>query len=555
MDSIQALRDALDAVVAELVAAARQDPRLAREYEQSLPEFFRGSPTPADPRTALLAARRHAEWFLLERISPTSDAAPLEDLLQAQEESDASEASALAPVLRASFAGIFRVSALSPGEGLMLDDMAGLGSYACSEAEAAESLTVGDLIVGRLHPIGEELHMLSPAAGFVRDPKLAQAVEHDLDRMREERVGRVLRISQLEIERLFFGAGASATEAPADADPIAEARDFLLRSGVEAARVERSLARLAATPRDDARWAHGAGDALGEVLTELAFDTDVDLDGARLALLKAWTALRAPTSLQAPPRETAPEKDARSALADFEAKRQSGADLEQAFAELERDLGLVGESEGEGEEGEELEFPSVLPALIEEFFWERSQGADSRTPSDGMRRQLALLTNYGAELDTIEDLDERSLLRFLTFWIWEHDALEQTDDATALIDTLEPFCQWLETAHDMPVWTSLRPTLASLRKTLPRITRANLARPRDHGLSEEVLGEVFEITSIDADGRTGIMSRDGRSTTTHFPRAVAEHLAPGDRLRLHEQEQEAVLLCCYPPEIAELFSA
>ena len=73
----------------------------------------------------------------------------------------------------------------------------------------------------------------------------------------------------------------------------------------------------------------------------------------------------APSSAQA----ASPEVDVSSALADFDAGREQGQDLEQLFDELERKLGVAPEAP-EAEPGPPA-FPGVVAALVGEFRWER----------------------------------------------------------------------------------------------------------------------------------------------------------------------------------------
>ena len=54
------------------------------------------------------------------------------------------------------------------------------------------------------------------------------------------------------------------------------------------------LARLSREPRDPDQLVHGAGDVLGRILDEIAFETELDLDRARAALLRAWERISEP---------------------------------------------------------------------------------------------------------------------------------------------------------------------------------------------------------------------------------------------------------------------
>ena len=75
---------------------------------------------------------------------------------------------------------------------------------------------------------------------------------------------------------------------------------LLRQAGFEAERARQAVARLGREPRDPQRLVHGGGDVLGRILEEVAFDTSIDLDEARRALMGAWELLSAPTSAPSP---------------------------------------------------------------------------------------------------------------------------------------------------------------------------------------------------------------------------------------------------------------
>ncbi|MDA1267133.1 MAG: hypothetical protein O2816_18795, partial [Planctomycetota bacterium] len=118
-----------------LALVARNDPALSEEMEQSLRPFFEGPFPEAEPAVSLLNARRHLEWFLLERHSPSLFGVPIErlrDAWQALAEEESLGAEGLV-ALQQSFTGAFQVTGATES-GAWLRDLAGLGDYALGAA-------------------------------------------------------------------------------------------------------------------------------------------------------------------------------------------------------------------------------------------------------------------------------------------------------------------------------------------------------------------------------------------------------------------------------------
>ncbi len=540
----------IDRALEGFLVMLREEPALRAEFEGSTDEFFRGALPSGDPRSVLLDAHRHVEWFVLERHSATLRNTPVEALHEAWV-GRYPELAAAGEALLASFAGLFEVESVTPGEGMLLADIAGLVQYVVAEPEAAHAARVGDLIAGRLFPIGEGLHVISSAAGYFRDSVLAEAVRRDLEETRAARANKVLHVSQLEIESLFFGAGQIR---PAE-DPTAAARSLLERWNLLPEQIDAIFERLVRAPFDPKRWAHGARDELGTILDELAFETSIDLDEAQVVLLQAWSAIAhsrvdpvAPTSVPKAAQTPPAERNPRAAIAEFDRARESGAELEELFQKLERDLGLEGIPGEEEEEADELapDFPGVVAAIVQEFLWETSL-----TDPAGARACACLekLGRFGANLGVIEELDATTILRFATFWVLEYDELASVEEARDLVLALESFCAWAESAHGLDLG-AVREPLATLHESLPRVWRANRARARS---ANEDPGTLVELLSIESSGKAELRDPAGTFHATTLPVALAQELVPGDRLRVRfEGGQCALVLCCYPPEIAIL---
>lgn len=283
------------ALVRELVL---EDPAAALEFESSRADFF----GPLDPRGGpggvplVMAERRHLEWFALERTSAALGDLPFEALLDTwRERADADERAAV-ECLRQSVTGVFEVRDVDPGRGLWLHDLLSLGAFPVAEAEASAALEEGDILAGRIFPLGDSQFRLSPAVAVFRNPALLDALRRDLEQVRRGRRGS-LRIHQGEIERMFFheqrvGSPSLASEfaaAEMDADPDAdlgrlpdpdaprELRQLLVDSGMDAELVDGTILQLAALALGG-EGARAEGHALlGELLAQAAFETGADL--------------------------------------------------------------------------------------------------------------------------------------------------------------------------------------------------------------------------------------------------------------------------------------
>jgi hypothetical protein len=586
----------IDRALEQLLEVALRTPAVGGEYEASRREFFRTPPQAVLPRAALsaearLASRRHLEWFLLERPCNALDGVPVESVLARVDElgPDDIEEEALRALL-SSTCGVFEVTGVSVGEGAWVKDLGALGEYPLHEPEGSHAFEIGDVLVGRLFGIGDALHRLSPAAGFFRSEKLHQALIDDLARAREQRRG-VLRLSQLEIEAMFW---PSVVE-PA-VDPVEVARAFLGESGFDETTIDGIFEELALTPFDPTLTVYGLDDALAAILERLAFETTVDLDGARRVLILAWPRLAAPEvapelrglglaadavepttedeqaeveppqSLARAQRAGRSSRDVRSAIEAFDRGRSAGRDLDELFKELERELELdeeeraarggsdeEAESEDEDSDGATADesapataealapdFPGVVGAMVEEFLWEtNSQGG----------ALLRLFAEFGADIGVFENVGAHQLLVFTTIWLPERGALQTPDDVRRMLDVLQAFCAWCEEVHDVPLLAAFRSVLGGIDVALARIAHANRARSDERDLQR---GEMFEVVAL---GRAQVTVCDSRGNVhdARLDARIAEHLLVGDRLRATRSAQGALEVhCCYPAEVARL---
>lgn len=580
-----------------LAGEVRSDATLSAEFEGSIAVFFRGSPPAAgaDLAETLLAARRHLEWFLTEFHSPSLRGAVAERLTdryeervdaiaQTEDDVDADGLRQALDALRQSQTGIFEVEEIRAGEGAWLRDLTGFGSFALGDPKMSERLLAHDLLVGRLYPTGDGLNVASPAVAIVRGANIAGALEADLERMRAEGAAKVMRVSQGELEAMFFGAGAVpsvADAAPAEAesdadedaaaapeDPVGEAHALLRELGLDENVTRSAIERLAAQPRDPERLVHGGSDVLGRILEELAFDTDVDLDAARAALLRAWELVSLEAQPAAEPSEAGadtdePDDGARERAIDaFAAGRERGEDATELVKTLRRDLGLGDDADDEPDRPAP-DFPGVVGAMIDEMRWELGQ---TRPDLDARALDpLQHLAEFARPIGVFEELRGHDLFQFATFWLQEKDALASDEEATRLVAALRLFCDWALDAQEVDLGSEFLDALDGLETSLPRIRHANAAIDRaapDAGDDEDT-GELYEVVVLDEgeprsfeESSDRVRTTSGDTLTVVLDARLRPLLRAGDHVRGRiDLDGTAVVYCCYPPEAAALTQA
>jgi hypothetical protein len=530
--------DSIEQGLERFLDLLRADRRVQAEFEHSRGEFF----VDAVAARTTTAELRHLEWFLLERPSTALGATPVQAWQEAWRASTPTGGGELAASFLHSIPGAFEVTSLVPGEGLWVRDLFTLGEHPVIEARAMSSLEVGDLLVGRLFPAGAGSFLLSPSVSVFRNPGLLAAVRADLEGMRAVRRG-VLRVQQLELERIFHGSGGGRDEARATEEVAARAGAQLVELGLRPEAVAELVERVRAAARAS------QGQVVTDILNGLAFETGVDLARVRLVLVELWDVVRQTHLARSAPApelaaETSPSRT-RTALAAFDRGRAEGKDLEQLFRDLERDLGIEGES-GEEEPGEDEgapDFPGVIGAIVEEFLWEveRERGAEQARRWGVLRR----LGDYGRDIGVFEEFGPTRLLDFSTRWLLDESGIRHSEEVEALMEALASFCQWCEERHDLPLWRQFGSTLDSLRRSVPRLLLLRQDGPAG-GIGPFHVMHVGEQQALVTDG-------EGREREVQLNPHQAAHLRDGDLVRLVIEEGKATLASAYPRELAAGF--
>ncbi len=599
--------------MALLRALILENSALAEEFAGSRGAFFGGQ----DPRGRLegsalrMAEHRHLEWFALERPSRAQGELPLEGLAELWRQRADAEERGFYDALHQSVTGVFEVRDVEAGRGFWLSDLLGLGVYPVDEAEASRMLADGDVLAGRLFPLGDGAFRLSPAVGVFRNPELLAALQRDLGALRENRGRTTLRIDQVEIERMFFRAPSQASahaaggdpaegetagvetnggagDAGADLDhraPDAEAparlAEWLERGGMDPGEVRAFLAEVQAV------LAAGGdpGAVVGEYLDRVAFDTELDLERTRELVVETLAALRdalRPKQVQA---REAPAAQPRSevqrahrgkqrdagkgdageggtgergvgrsqvagALEAFDRGRAQGRDLDVLFRQLEEELEL--DPEAEEDPGLAPDFPGVLGAIVQEFLWEVGLVEGERQAL--AHRGLMGLATYGEAIGVFENFGPEHLLEFLARWSIERGDLSGARQAQSLLESVEKFCRWIEEQHHSPLWTLFARTHAELERSLPRIAELNdELGPKARRSAQGRRPTPIEVGApARPSGELGLWDEAGDYQPLVAPAAVLAALERGDLVYWEPTREGAQVLLALPPEAARL---
>lgn len=529
-------------------------PELSEALDSSKEEFSEWIEDDDTQPSAALRRARHFEWFLFER-----EATDFSELFAAWREFASPELLAQEELFAESITGVFEVQGVDGESGIIdMKDLAGLTRLQVSGGETGEEVSSGDLIVGRLFPVGPGLYIPSSAHGQFRSPVLIRALKVDLETLRAERPHAVMRLSQRELERMFWPVRPKSEsepnqeeEAGESRDAVGELREFLSMAGLGQQLISSWLYGLSRIPYDESTLITGAGDYVGQVLEELAFNTEVDLGRARELFLHAWPALHGAESATGPQQnetaaaECSPE-DVANSLAEFDRDRAAGIDVETSIRELTKRLGIdVDELD---EDSAAPDFPGVVGAMIEEFLWEieQEEGAELRKAHEGLR----VFGSYANNIGVFENLGRRQLLSFAAFWLPESRQLKNGAEAERMMRALKAFASWSEKNQGVELLKDgLDEVLDGLTNSLPRVVNANALLAKN----DQITGELFEFLGVKDESHSTLRDARGESRAVAFDQRLHGLLQEGDLLRGQTADTgEFQVACCYPPEADQL---
>lgn len=522
----------LDSALETLARRIADDVRLRTEFQTTRGRFAVDSGAPIYGSAGSASDRRHLEWFLLEPRPHEAFGRPVERLLRAESGIDADTTRSLLD----SFASVFEVDSVEPGVGYRLTDLVNPGTYTVADSERSKEAAVADLYVGRVFPVEGVLHRPSRAAALFRDPDLLRAVHTDLSRAHDEKPG-ALRLTQDEIEKMFFATPTT--------DPVGEARRLLREAGLQDAEIDRTFEELSRATPPSAALPYGQNDVLGAELDRIAFETEVDLDIARRALLAAWPQLARAKNVAARATRSESEEIA-EALAEFQRGEASGERLDKLLSDLEARLRIDSPDDPDALEPAP-DFPGVVGAIVEEFLWEMERTA---TPIPSSSR--ALLQSFGrvaSHIGVFENLRARDVLEFACRWLPEAGALPTEAAACDAIETMHAFCAWADQTQGTTLAAPTQPAVERLRTSLPRVTRVNVQLP---SAASATIGHLYTCVEPATETTWSVRDLTGVLHAARLPAHIASHLREGDRVRGElRADGELRALRCYPPATDE----
>lgn len=521
-----------------------EDSALALELRSSRKDF---GPAPGAGSERVLYEKRHLEWFLFDRPSESLDGVPVV-ALQTRWEDLAEEGESCSAFLE-SVVGVFEVHSGRAGEGVRVNDLLGLGSYVVEEPLAASELASGDIVVGRLFRSSSGVHRFSGAAEAFRDPSLVEALRGDLERMRRGKRG-VLRIEQSEMEKLFFSGGRNRLHGaplPSSEDGARRALEVLRSAGIAPQTCDEVLRAV----RESGRV--GDAETVNNILDHLAFDSEVDVGELSRAFVQLSSAARnaESRSLSDAGEETAKERPAQEALAEFDKGLAAGVNIEELFGALELELGVTGDgSDGSGEtspDGGGVQLRGVVVGVVEEFLWDvgREQGEAAARSMEALR----VFAGYAEQIGVFEDLNEKDLMDFSARWLLDEAGIGP-EQAGAAMKALGPFCRWCEEQHLLPLWSTFGSAWEVLVDSVPRM----LALRETLAGSEPLADGAYRVCAVEGTRAVLLELREdpevAKRCSIELTGHQAKHLQAEDLVRLTAAEP-AGIGTCYPAGVAD----
>jgi len=479
---VRSQSELLTDLLLKLLQSADEVPEWARDRDQAIAEFLGGRE--AEPG----AVARAQEWYLFERRSPRlGDVPPLVLLGERLEGSLEPPAQELLEEMGSSLYSVFEMIEGDAERAVVRDLLTGRQCDVEGDLEGARE--PGSLLVGRLFPDRSGRYVVSPAS-LVLTGDVASAVRMDLEAAAS--TARHGHLSQRLMEATLFGVGASDPhEAQAEEEVTVEALEPL------EAEVAQWLSTAGIGPQGDRgidledvralfESAATLGEAVGPILDAVAFESDADLEIGRRLLPAYYAALhakgrprkasagkRSQSSPSSPASQSCPCGSgldyssccrAKDALAQFDAGRARGEDLDSLIRGLEDAMGIDHEEEVEEEwdmeratrpQRSEYEDPPIAP-LVTEYLWEKQQmgrPADDTEADSLLALAQSVDTGPGAPADAGGVLREH-LERFLAVERFLRAAPPAPGALEKDLTALDEFSQWLLAEQDID-WRSL----------------------------------------------------------------------------------------------------
>ena len=255
-----------------------------------------------------------------------------------------------------------------------------------------------------------------------------------------------------------------------------------------------------------------------EALNQIAFDTDIDIEPLRAAFSLIGGAEKNNASVQEDI-----EDDAVQAISDFLGKDSTGANLEQAFGELEQQLDLEAGATGLLSEQSEATGIDTLPGVE---MWLRSYLFDCEAGgvdvSDQAGKEIENFLNYCSDTVGEDEIDPHQLpaSTVLAYMMGS----ENLEDLHLKISHLDAFVNWLCHEQGSPLESITPLSGDDTNQWLISLITCNskLGQSGAKATSLVDIASLTPLSTLDEDGGTALIS--------DFPEDFAASLEIGDKL-------------------------
>jgi len=440
----------------ELEARCKADPILEQEWGKAQSNFL------GSQGLNTHAMHRFREWFLLERVSPKLGAPPA--VIWAPE---SPEVNSIWHRLLDSFYGIFQgIGSDDEGYPLLEDLWSGRQIRLIRKQMNMDETGV---LVGRVAVGGEDHHVPFTGAAFLIAPGLADALAKDLSSIRAKQPRS--RLSQEQCENLLLPYRLLEEAEPVASKDYQEQLSVLLEG--QSKWTMSQVLHLIQT--------QGAQEALNQI----AFDSELDLEGLRHCLHGLTST---PTATTKPKRNLGEDEldqaAVQNALLAFEKDQHAGKDVEESFALLEQQLGLkpgTSDPYDEIKHAEQATNATVGPAeapgsamWMATFLWEQEQLGNhpSRETLEQISGFLEFLRNiFGRNLEA-DEIHQHQILAFFC-------QAKSSKTLDTQLKQLEGFLLWL--AQEQGAEIQLNKESKSLIQRVVRVNQGWASSPSEIG--------------------------------------------------------------------------
>jgi len=448
-------------------------------------------------------AARFLEWFSLERPHGEGVAAPVHSFVASGCPGLDPEGHPYGRGLGDTRVGVYLVKDLDD-EGMDLEDAISGTSLSVLLPDETRSIESGDTLLGRLLPVpGADLWMATDAMERIAGSTIFDAFVEDIERNKLETGQEILDpVSQRDLE-LLLGLARGEDEATVAqvGSEILESRlaELLENVSEEIPPADEICRALEASP--------SPGPVMDQLLEDLAFYSEIEIEAARHLILELWTAYHAggsdeqlatsaststesvtsPDSASQAPAVPVAELGA-TLLAELEAAEEQGVPTEAIFEKLEKMV--QGKSSSPEVDGppEEIEWRTPdqgnLHALLAEYLWERGRiGRPVDQPS--AERLAEFVSNFREnKIHEVEGVNELTLARTLV-QSWAEGKIQGVHD---LMCDLVEWEGWLEEVQETGFGTRLDKFREALITESDRLSQIESEMPTQP-LGEKAPGE------------------------------------------------------------------